>query len=244
MSARKSAAPPDVSARLSALHARVDAMKTQQAAVTQELTGLGASRHVLNRELKQQRAFHRQMAAVDVGYADAVGDAENGEDFVLFTDGGRQRSSVLQDDASARSLAHALDDLRSHSELMTSVLVNLAHSNETNRANLLQVQSMTRAVRDAQALSSSSRAAAARRTQATLSSLVTSASLSSQSPPLPPAVLNSSPFGGAASLQVSSPSHPNRNRRFKQSGFSGSSHVFSWRLTSVVSVSVACVSAR
>lgn len=213
MSSRRSAAPPDVSARLSALHARVDAMKSQQAAVAEQLTGLGESRQMLRRELKQQRLFHVQMAAVDVGYADAVGDAGNGEEFVEFTDGGRLRSSALHDGASARSLAHALDDLRSHSDLMTSVLVDLAHSNETNRANLEQVQTITRAVREAQAASSSIRAAAARRAPPSLALTVMSSSalgsaLPSRAPPLPPAILNSSPFAGAASLQVIAPPPP------------------------------------
>jgi hypothetical protein len=209
MSARRSAAPADVSARLSALHARVDAMKLQQAAVVQELTVLGATRQTFHRELKQQRTFHRQMAAVDVGYADAVGDAESGADFVEFTDGGRQRSSVLQDGASARSLAHALDDLRSHSDMMTSVLVDLAHSNQNNRANLQQVQSITRAVRDAQAVSSTARAAAARRSQTSLALTTIGSSLPARAPLLPPSILNSSPFAGAASLQViAPPPHP------------------------------------
>jgi hypothetical protein len=218
MSSRKPGAPPDVSARLSALHARVDAMKLQQAAVAQELTGLGVSRQILRGELKEQRVFHRQMAAVDVGYTDAVGDAENGDDFVEFTDGGRQRSSILQDDVSARSLAHALDDLRSHSDLMTSVLVDLAQSNETNRANLQQVQSITRAVRDAQAVSSTARAAAARRTQTSLaltalSSAAATPLIPPRASPFPPAILNSSPFAGAASLQVIEPFIPHAAAR-------------------------------
>lgn len=206
MAARRPPAPPDLSSRLSALHARVDAMKSQQAAVALELSGPGTTRNVLQRELNQQRVFHRQMSAVDIGYADAVGDARTGEDFVEFTDGGRQRSSVLQDAASARSLAHALDDLRSHSDLMTSVLVDLARNNETNRANLQQVQCITRAVRDEQAVSSSARAAAAHRFQsrATLASSPSAdVALARQShaPPLPPCILHSSPFVSAASLQ-------------------------------------------
>ena len=214
MAARRPPAPPDLSSRLSALHARVDAMKSQQAAVALELSGAGTTRNNLQRELNQQRVFHRQMSAVDVGYADAVGDARTGEDFVEFTDGGRQRASVLQDAASARSLAHALDDLRSHSDLMTSVLVDLARNNETNRANLQQVQCITRAVRDEQAVSSSARAAAAHRFQSRAA--VASSSSSSPSadvavarlphaPPLPPCILHSSPFLSAASLQVTAP---------------------------------------
>ena len=214
MAARRPPAPPDLSSRLSALHARVDAMKSQQAAVALELSGAGTTRNNLQRELNQQRVFHRQMSAVDVGYADAVGDARTGEDFVEFTDGGRQRASVLQDAASARSLAHALDDLRSHSDLMTSVLVDLARNNETNRANLQQVQCITRAVRDEQAVSSSARTAAAHRFQSRAA--VASSSSSSPSadvavarlphaPPLPPCILHSSPFLSAASLQVTAP---------------------------------------
>jgi hypothetical protein len=207
MSARRPPAP-DVTTRLSALNARVDAMKSQQAAVALELTGGGVTRHYLNRELRQQRSFHRQMSAIDIGFVDAVADAETGDDFVEFTDGGRQRSSVLQDGASARSLAHALDDLRCHSDLMTSVLEDLAHSNEVNRANLQQVQSITRAVRDAQAVSSSARAAAARRSQPS-PSLASSSAAGSSRPsnafPLPSCILHSSPFAGAAALEVTIP---------------------------------------
>jgi hypothetical protein len=207
MSARR---PPasDVNTRLSALHARVDAMKSQQAAVALELTGGGLTRQYLQRDFRQQRSFHRQMSAIDIGFVDALGDAETGDDFVEFTDGGRQRASILQDGASARSLAHALDDLRSHSDLMTSVLEDLAHSNEVNRANLQQVQSITRAVRDAQVISSSARAAAARRLQPS-PSLVSSSAAGSSRPSnaslLPSCILHSSPFTGAAALEVTIP---------------------------------------
>jgi hypothetical protein len=200
-----------VNARLSALHARIDAMKSQQAAVSLDLTPGISTRQHLQRELGQQRMFHRQMAAVDIGYADALGDAANGQDFVEFTDGGRQRLSITGDATSARSLAHALDDLRSHSDLMTSVLVDLAHNNETNRAKLQQVQSMTRSVREAQAASLSARAAATRRVQssanltASISSMQSPAAVSVHllhAPFLPPSLLQSSPFAGDASLQV------------------------------------------
>jgi hypothetical protein len=213
MAARNPVAKPDVSARLSALHARVDAMKSQQAAVALELTEGGPTRNYLQRELKEQRMFHRQMAAVDIGYAEAVGDARSGDDFVEFTDGGRQRMSVLRDGASARSLAHALDDLRSHSDLMTSVLVDLARSNETNRANLQQVQSITRAARDEHAVSSSARAAALHRSQsrAAQTSLLPAddgAARASHAPPLPLCILHAAPFAGAASLQVTTHPHP------------------------------------
>ena len=212
MAARKPLAQPDVSARLSALHARVDAMKSQQAAVALELTEGGPTRNYMQRELKEQRMFHRQMAAVDIGYADAVGDARNGDDFVEFTDGGRQRMSVLRDGTSARSLAHALDDLRSHSDLMTSVLEDLARNNETNRANLGLVQSITRAARDEHAVSSSARAAAAHRSQSRAAQALMStddgAARESHAPPLPPCILHATPFAGAASLQVASHTHP------------------------------------